>query len=287
MKGGEAMDWLVRMNKVLDYIEESLEQEIDYKHLAKIACCSEFHFSRMFASLAGFSLSEYIRRRRLTLAAFEIQKSDIRILEIANKYGYESADSFSRAFQKTHGIKPSECRNQGIQLKAFPKISFQLSIKGDTEMAYRIEHLDFELRIIGKSHPVKTNRAFKSIPTLWSKAKKEGFMQELIDMSWENPKCSLEGILGVCGNEAAITDETFNYFMGVRYDGPSSEEMETLIIPPATWAVFPNIVEAWKRLYSEWVPTSGYELANLPCIECYYGPGHKPRHELWVPIITK
>jgi AraC family transcriptional regulator len=164
---------------------------------------------------------------------------------------------------------------------------FQLSIKGDTEMEYRIENVNFELRIMGKSKPVKTNRAFKSIPTLWSKAKKEGFMQELIDMSWENPKCLLEGILGVCGNEAAITDEEFNYFMGVRYDGDPPEEMETLIIPPSTWAVFPNIVEAWKRLYSEWVPTSGYELANLPCIECYYGPGHKPRHELWVPIITK
>lgn len=86
-------------------------------------------------------------------------------------------------------------------------------------MEYRIENVNFELRVIGKSKPVKTNSAFKSIPTLWSKAKKEGFMQELIDRSWENPKCLLEGILGVCGNEAAITDEEFNYFMGVRYDG--------------------------------------------------------------------
>ncbi|MED3793226.1 AraC family transcriptional regulator [Niallia alba] len=281
------MDWLDRMNNVLDYIEENLEEEIDYKQLAKIAYCSEFHFSRMFASISGISLSEYIRRRRLTLAAFELQKSDKRILEIANMYGYESADAFSRAFKKLHGIKPSECRQQGTQLKAFPKISFQLSIKGDTEMEYRIENLDFELRIIGKSNSVKTSRAFKTIPTIWSKAKKDGFMQELIDLSWENPKCSLEGILGVCGKEAAIMDEVFNYFTGVRYDGDAREGMETLIIPPATWAVFPNIVEAWKRLYAEWVPTSGYELANLPCMECYYGPGHKPRHELWVPIISK
>lgn len=281
------MDWLDRMNNVLDYIEENLEEEIDYKQLAKIAYCSEFHFSRMFASISGISLSEYIRRRRLTLAAFELQKSDKRILEIANMYGYESADAFSRAFKKLHGIKPSECRQQGTQLKAFPKISFQLSIKGDTEMEYRIENLDFELRIIGKSNSVKTSRAFKTIPTIWSKAKKDGFMQELIELSWENPKCSLEGILGVCGKEAAIMDEAFNYFTGVRYDGDAREGMETLIIPPATWAVFPNIVEAWKRLYAEWVPTSGYELANLPCMECYYGPGHKPRHELWVPIISK
>lgn len=175
----EFMDWLIRMNNVLDYIENSLDKEIDYKELAKIAYCSEFHFSRMFASVSGISLSEYIRRRRLTMAAFDLQKSSSRIIEIANKYGYESADSFSRAFQKTHGLKPSECRHQGIQLKAFPKISFQLSIKGDTEMEYRIENVNFELRIIGKSKPIKTNSAFKSIPTLWSKAKKEGVMQDL------------------------------------------------------------------------------------------------------------
>ncbi|RLQ93588.1 AraC family transcriptional regulator [Falsibacillus albus] len=279
------MEWLIRMNNALEYIEDRLDKKIDYKELAKAAYCSEFHFSRMFSSITGVSLSEYIRRRRLTLAAFDLQKSDIRIIEIANRYGYESADSFSRAFQKTHGIKPSECRHQRIQLKAYPKLSFQLTIKGDTEMEYRIESLDFELRIVGRSNPVKTSRAFKKIPTLWSKAKKEGVMQELIDMSWENPKCSLEGILGVCGNQAAITDEEFNYFMGVRYDGEFPAEMEELIIPPSTWAVFPNIVDAWKRLYAEWVPTSGYELADLPCIECYYAPGRKPRHELWVPII--
>lgn len=281
------MDWLVRMNRVLDYIEDHLEQDIDYKHLAQIAYCSEFHFSRMFASLSGITLSEYIRRRRLTRAAFDLQKPDIRILEVANKYGYESADSFSRAFKKTHGIKPSECRHEGVPLKAFPKISFQLTIKGDKEMEYRIEHLDFEIKLAGKGKAVNTNRAFKIIPTLWSKAKKDGFMQELIDMSWENPKCSLEGILGVCGKEAAIMDEEFTYFMGVRYDIEPREGMETLIIPPSTWAVFPNVREAWKRLYAEWVPTSGYELANLPCIECYYGPGHKPRHELWVPVVSR
>lgn len=281
------MDWLERMNNALNYIENSLDEEIDYKEIAKAANCSEFHFSRMFSSISGISLSEYIRRSRLTLAAFEIQKSDIRIIDVAIKYGYVSSDTFSRAFQKMHGVTPSNARNRGVQLKAFPRISFQISIKGDTEMEYRIENLDFELRIVGKSKPVKTSRAFKTIPTLWNTAKKDGFMQELVDMSWENPKCTLESLLGVCGKEAAITDEQFSYFMGVRYDGESPENMETLIIPASTWAVFPNIVDAWKRLYSEWVPTSEYELANLPCIECYYGPKHKPRHELWVPVIPK
>lgn len=153
-------------------------------------------------------------------------------------------------------------------------------------MEYRIENLDFSLRIVGRRKTIKTSRAFKTIPTLWNSAKKDGVMQTLIDMSLEKPKCQLESLLGICGKEATITDDEFDYFMGVRYDGETPDNMESLIIPPSTYAVFPNVVEAWNRLYSEWVPTSGYELANLPCIECFYGPKHKPRHELWVPIIN-
>lgn len=100
------MDWIDSMNSALDYIENNLDEDINYKKLAQVALSSEYHFPRLFSSITGISLSEYIRRRRLTLAAFDIQKSEIRIIDVALKYGYESADSFSRAFQKTHGIKP-------------------------------------------------------------------------------------------------------------------------------------------------------------------------------------
>ena len=161
-------------------------------------------------------------------------------------------------------------------------------LKGDTEMEYRIEQLDFDLNVIGKGKVVKTSRAFKTIPTLWSNAKKYGFMQQLIDMSWEEPKCTLESLLGVCGKEAAIMDEEFTYFMGVRYDGEIPIDMEMLTIGHRTWAVLPSIKNAWQRLYTEWIPTSGYELAaDIPCIECYFPPKHRPRNELWVPVIPK
>ena len=280
------MDWLNRFNAALDYIENNLEGEIDYSKIAQAACCSAFHFPRMFSAMVGISLSEYIRRRRLTKAAFEIQKGYAKIIDIAVKYGYDSPDSFTRAFRKIHGVTPTSIRDNSIQLKAYPRISFQLSIKGDVEMEYRIETIDFELRFVGKRQNVKTSRAFKTIPSLWGQAKKDGFQQKLIDMAWENPKCKLESLVGICGKEAAIMDDAFDYFMGVRYDGDILDGMEELIIPPSSYAVFPNIVDAWKRLYSEWVPTSGYELANLPCIEHYCGPGHKVKHELWVPIIV-
>ncbi|MEF2964832.1 AraC family transcriptional regulator [Paenibacillus sp. M1] len=281
------MDWLERFNAALDYIEHHLEGEIEYSALARATCCSEFHFSRMFSSITGIPLSEYIRRRRLTKAAVDIQAGDARILDIALKYGYDSPDAFTRAFRKLHGVAPNAVRENSVQLKAYPRISFQITIKGDVEMDYRMENIDFEVRFAGKRHTVKTSRAFKTIPSLWRKGKTDGFMQALIDMSWEHPKCKLESLVGVCGKEAAIMDEEFDYFMGIRYDDEIPEGMEELIIPPCTYAVFPNVVEAWKRLYSEWLPASGYELANLPCIEHYLGPGHKVKHELWVPVIGK
>ena len=93
--------------------------------------------------------------------------------------------------------------------------------------------------------------------------------------------------MGICEKEAPIMDEEFDYFIGVRYDSETSNGMKELIIPPCTYAVFPNAIDAWKRQYSEWLPASGYELANQPCIEHYLRPESKIKHELWVPIIER
>lgn len=123
------MDSLNRMNKALAYIEEHLTEDIDYREVAKIAHCSEYHFKRMFSFLSGIGLSEYIRRRRLTLAALDLKDTNLRIIDVAVKYGYDSADSFSRAFHSIHGILPSEARGENAQVKAFPRMTFQLSIK--------------------------------------------------------------------------------------------------------------------------------------------------------------
>jgi len=138
MKGGRLMDSLSNMNKAMEYIEEHLTEDIDYSEISKIAHCSEYHFKRMFSFLSGIGLSEYIRRRKLTLAALDLKDKSSRIIDVAAKYGYDSADSFSRAFHSMHGIFPSEARNSNIQLKAYPRMTFQLSIKGVCEMNYRI-----------------------------------------------------------------------------------------------------------------------------------------------------
>lgn len=280
------MNWLERTTRAINYIEENLTNDINYTEVAKMACCSTYHFSRMFAFITDISLSEYIRRRRLSLAAFELQNSDIKIVDLAIKYGYDSPDSFSRAFQKLHGVRPTKARSKGIQLKAFPKISFQITIKGDIEMEYRIEELNFDFAVVGIKKRVETKDAFKIVPTLWSDAEKDGLMQKLIDMSWENPQCKLESLLGISGEKATIMSDDFDYFMGVRYNNEVPDGMEKFIIPACTWAVFPNEDNStWKRIYTEWLPTSGYELADIPCIECFYPPNHIPQREIWVPIL--
>lgn len=120
------MDLLEKLNGPLDYIENNLTNNIDFKEVAMLASCSQGYFRRMFSILAGITLSEYIRRRRLTLAAFELNNCNMRITDIALKYGYRSPDSFARAFQDFHGITPSEARGYGKRLKAYTRMSFRL-----------------------------------------------------------------------------------------------------------------------------------------------------------------
>jgi AraC family transcriptional regulator len=155
MKGGCLMDSLNSMNNAMVYIEEHLTDDIDYSEVSKIASCSEYHFKRMFSFLSGIGLSEYIRRRRLTLAALDLKDTNLRIIDVAVKYGYDSADAFSRAFHSMHGILPSEARSENTQLKAYPRMTFQLSIKGGCEMNYRIvEKGPFKLVGVKKRVPI-------------------------------------------------------------------------------------------------------------------------------------
>lgn len=123
----------------MEYIETNLADTISLEKIAQIACCSTYHFQRMFPFIRGVTLSEYIRRRRMTLAAFELQTTNVKVIDVAIKYGYESPEAFARAFKNLHGIMPISARDKGASLKAYPRMSFHISIKGDIEMNYRIE----------------------------------------------------------------------------------------------------------------------------------------------------
>jgi AraC family transcriptional regulator len=132
------MNWPERMNTVIDYIEDNLDGEVDIEKAADIACCSTYHLQRIFLAVNGLSLAEYIRRRRLTLAAGEIMTGKTRIIDIALKYGYTSPDSFTRAFRNLHGVNPQAARESGVELVAFPRIRFHITLTGGMDMEYKI-----------------------------------------------------------------------------------------------------------------------------------------------------
>lgn len=283
------MDWVSRMNEAINYIEEHITEEIAYSEVAKAACCSAYHFQRMFSFITDVSLSEYIRRRRLTLAAFELQNSDIKVIELALKYGYDSPEAFARAFHQLHGTTPTAARSAGTKLKAYPRMSFQLSIKGAAEMNYRMEEMS-GFSIVGLKERVNTEDAFSMVPRLWASARERGIFEELWKVRDASHK--VRGILGVCAGGDFGKNEQFDYVLSIASNEEPPEGMVKIDFPEATWAVFEaegspdNIQEIWKRLYTEWVPASAYDLAYLPAIECYLPPDEN-KNELWIPVVKR
>lgn len=283
------MDWIHRMNSSMDYIEDNLTGAIDYEKAAQIAECSVYNFQRMFSFILDKPLSEYIRSRRLTLAAFDLQNSNMKIIDIALKYGYDSHDSFTRAFQKFHGVLPSLARDKGVKLKSCPRISFQISIKGDKEMNYQIEDWK-EFSIVGFKKRVNTSTAFKEIPEIWDTTSKNGDMKRLFEM-WIASDSRPAGLLGVCVGGSWGNSEQFDYYLGVTTDVEPAADMAKFYFPKATWVIFDasgplpgSVQEIHKRFYTEWLPNSGYEPADLPTIECYMQDN---RQEVWVAIVKK
>lgn len=283
------MEYLKRMNDALDYIENNLDGEIDYDIAASKAYCSVFYFQRMFSFIAEITLSEYIRRRRLTLAAFELQNSNVKIIDLAIKYGYDSPDAFTRAFQKLHGRIPSKARNAGTTLKAFPRIAFHISIKGDVEMDYRIEEKE-AFKIVGiKRHYQGPNDDESVVKLFWNELYEKGLLKEVSDLSTGTPK-------GVHGFIQVLGEEKVDYMIASISDHQPPVGMSSEVIPKSTWAVFEltgpintTLETAWKRIFTEWLPTSNYKYAETIDIECFPYDGNKEannyKFEIWLPVI--
>ncbi|WHY96590.1 AraC family transcriptional regulator [Peribacillus simplex] len=290
------MDLLKNMNGAIKFIEENLTNEIDFKEVARLAYCSEYHFKRMFSFLAGISLSEYIRRRRLTLAAFELKDNNIKVIDIAIKYGYSSPDSFARAFQHLHGITPSEARSNGHSLKAYPPMSFQLSIKGGSEMNYRIEEKE-AFRIIGikKRVPIIFNGVNPEIASMW-KSLDEKTINELKNLSNVEPL----GLLSASANfsEGRLEEKgELDHYIGAATTRECPDNLTQLEVDASTWAVFEavgpfpeTLQNVWGRIYSEWFPSSNYEQREGPEIlwnENKDITSPTFRSEIWIPVLKK
>lgn len=282
------MDLLERMNNAIGYIEENLTDEISFDKAAKIVCCSTYHFQRMFSFIMGVSLSEYIRRRRLTLAAFEVQTSDSKIIDIAVKYGYDSSDAFSRAFKNMHGVTPASVRSMNVSLKAYPKMTFSISIKGDSEMNYRIEkRAAFEVFGIYAELSSNMEQAFAEVPVFITQRVKDG--------TWDRFNDLLGKPHDSCFPVALFdhTETSFKY-MVCNYLPPElniPEEYTRLKVREQLWAIFTvpknEMSNIWRRIYSEWFPTSEHEQVKAPTFEMYYGYGSVGMSEIWIPVKNK
>lgn len=281
------MEWIERLNEAIAYIEEHLTEEIDYERLGKIACCSSYHFQRMFTYMAGVPLSEYIRRRKMSLAAVDLQSTGIKIIDVAGKYGYNSPTAFNRAFQSVHGIAPSAVKNEGVSVKSFPPVSFKIIVKGVEEMNYRIETKD-AFRIVGVSVPLEKDieKNFAVIPRKWQETAMNGTLQKLASLMDTQP-------MGVLGVSTCNDTEPWRYYIAVA-SSQTDRDLEEYTVPAATWAIFPgtgtnqSIQDLERRIVTEWLPTSGYEYGSAPDVEVYLNPDpQNAQYEVWIPVVRK
>lgn len=294
------MDWLTKMNDALNYIEENLTNDIDYDEIAKKACTSSYNFQRMFGFITETTLAEYIRRRRLTQAAFELKNSSKKVIDIAFEYGYNSATSFTRAFTALHGISPSQARQSGARLKAYPKISFQISIKGECEMDYRIDKKEsFDVFGIETVIPLSNDTEGITPAQLWQKCHENGEYERLFENAGSLPTFLSQDLCKVHGieNYQAVKENAYTYMLFAFVSSDSKTDgYKKVHIPEQTYAVFTSDKFSWeedfsqvlsslqKRFYTEWLPTSKFKRADGANLEIYGGTPDYGYIELWYPI---
>lgn len=290
------MDINIALDNVINYIEENICGDINYERAAQMLGTSVFHFQRMFSFLTGLSIAEYIRRRKMTLAAFDIQKSGEKIIDIAVKYGYESHSSFTRAFQSFHGTTPTAVRNEGASIKACPPILISVTVKGMDSIKFRIEKTA-PYKLFGKEDvivPMEHKYARDFIIDYGDKVVKNGIHSSIniaagfaVDDS--HPFHLLHGIYF----KDKYGDTRFMY--GWELPECGVDESFTIInVPKATWAVFTyygehmeSLPKIWTYIYTNWLYTSGYKIEDYVIVEKETYLDDKQESfcaEVWMPI---
>ncbi len=291
------MTWIQGIQRAIDYVEANITEEIDFEEVAKMGYSSSFHFQRVFGILCGLSLGDYIRMRRLSLAGEELSKGNAKIIDIAMKYGYDTPESFSRAFTRFHGISPSEAKHGG-KVKIFTPMSVKLTLTGGSKMDYRIEKRD-EFKVVCKRKRVgkpQSSNATHDITAMWQEYSADGTMERLIACMPKNPV--MKGLLGICFS-SELCAKQFPYGIGVEYDGRKiDDDLEIVTIPANTYAVFTSkgkmpdaFIETYNRIVTEFFPQSSqYEYAENVEFEVYssadtQNPDYKC--EIWIAVNEK
>lgn len=290
------MDWITGISKAIDYIEEHITEPTDYARAAKEACSSPFNFQRVFALLCGYTLGDYVRMRRLTLAGEELLSTDAKVIDVALKYGYDSPESFSRAFTRFHGVSPSAVR-KGAAIRSFSRICVKLILTGGSIMEYRIEKKQAAKIICRRREFTKPGDDYtnREIPEFWNECGRDGSIQKLC--GYIKDSAQFKGLLGVCFS-TEMTDSGFPYGIGAEYDGESDpQDFEIVEIPAYTYAVFtvrgrmPDAFRGtYRKICTEFFPQSGYEYGNGVEIEVYPSADvQNPDYtcEIWIAVKPK
>ncbi|MGW0860496.1 AraC family transcriptional regulator [Streptomyces sp. NPDC002690] len=282
---------LERLNQAMEHIELHLDRTIEVDELARIAATSEYHLRRMFSALAGMPLSEYVRRRRLTLAGAEVLAGRETLLEIAVRYGYGSGEAFARAFRAMHGIGPGEARRTGAALNSRPRMSFRLTVEGSSSMRYRIVEKP-EFTVVGLKARVPLVHLGPNQAIIdFVRGIDPQVLERLEKLSDQEP----QGIVAVCDDlDPSRTDGTeLDYYQGVMTSGEVPDGMTALVVPAGTWGVFiasgpvpQAIQELWRDVYAEWFPSNPYRSRPGPeILRTRLSPDKtEAEAELWLPV---
>lgn len=288
------MDWIKSFQGSIDYIEENLSEPPDIGKISSKMNISPFYYQKIFMIICGFSVSEYIRNRRLALAGAELITSDEKILDIALKYGYDTHEGFTRAFTRFHGVTPTAAA-KGEPIRSFARLTVSISMKGGNKMDYQIIKKDkFKIAEKRETHTVSENANKRTIPDFWRRCHADGTIKRLLELSANKNRT-----FGICYSNPHDEESSFEYSIAVEADGSGEipKEFSVNEIPERTWAVFPckgpmpdAIQNLWHRICTEFFPSSDYMPTGEMDVEVY-GDGSMTdenyRSEIWVPVVKK
>ncbi|SMO79755.1 AraC family transcriptional regulator [Melghirimyces algeriensis] len=287
------MGWVESLQRAINYMEDHLLDDLTMEQIAKEANLSIYHFQRIFTILTDVSVGEYIRRRRLTLAAQELSRTQCKVIDLAHKYGYDTPEAFTKAFRRQHGVTPSEARKHRGKLVSYNRLIIQVNLKGAKPMKYRIvEREGFQVVGIKRQFSMENEENLVGIPKFWDEVNGNGTDELLHQLN----NGQIKGVLGICvaDHENIQSTQKLDYWIATEYDGEPPDGLSKLEIPTSKWAVFevvgpmPDAMQkAWKQIFSEWFPSSGYKHANTPELEVYTDedPFKEDLYsEIWIPV---
>lgn len=282
---------LDRLNEAMDHIERHLDQRIEITELARIAATSEYHFRRMFSALAGLPLSEYIRRRRLTVAGAEVLSGERTLLEIAVRHGYGSGEAFARAFRALHGVGPGEARRTGAALRSQPRMSFRLIVEGNSTMRYRVMEKP-EFHVVGRKArvPLVHEGMNPAIADFIRGIDKET-VRRIHALSDQEP----EGIVSVSDDldPSRAEGTELDYYHAAVSSAAGPDDLDTLTVPAGTWAVFDSsgpfpqtLQHLWRDVFTQWFPSNPYRSRPGPEILStrLSSDASQADAQLWIPV---